>query len=69
MFVSKYDHTAGRDHCNLDWDHHFAGASDPLDTRTIQDIDSTYKVIRTEVHPEHSPMRGLILTPYSLFFY
>jgi FkbM family methyltransferase len=37
--------------------------------RTLRTIDSTYRCLCTEVHAERSPSRGLILVPYSLFFY
>jgi FkbM family methyltransferase len=35
---------------------------------TLREIDPTYCVVCTEVHPEHSPSLGLVLTPYSLSF-
>ncbi len=35
---------------------------------TVRKIDPTYRVVFTEVHPEHSPSLGLVLAPYSLSF-
>jgi FkbM family methyltransferase len=34
----------------------------------IRDLVPSYRYICTEMHPEHSPSRGFVLTPHSLFF-
>jgi len=37
--------------------------------RTVRDIDPSYQVVFTEVHPEQSASHGFTLAPYSLFFF
>jgi FkbM family methyltransferase len=44
-------------------------ANNELLIKTLREIEPSYRVLCTEVHPEQSPSRGLVLTPYSLFFY
>jgi FkbM family methyltransferase len=36
---------------------------------TIRAIESSYRILCTEVHVENSPSQGLVLTPYSLSVY
>jgi FkbM family methyltransferase len=44
-------------------------ANNELVIKTLREIEPSYRVLCTEVHPEQSPSRGLVLTPHSLLFY